>query len=200
MSKKITIVVLAISIIIITSEVNETTYSMSFDLTNSQINEAIEYGKKNRRMSLKEFITPWVAHIGDNIGWATLYTAYHNIAFKSKKAAIERREMSQSEILRALYIKENMTFTVSVFGDYMEFARGYNAFLSCGDKTIYPIYSYLPEYAEPSRFYPNSPSFVAGCVFKFPKENIAPNSNITLLVTSPEGKELKFAFDLAKIK
>ncbi len=173
---------------------------MSFNLTNSQINEAIEYGKKNRRMSLKEFIKPWVIHLGDEIGWATLYTAYHNVAFKSKKAAVERREMSQGEILRALYIKENMTFTVSVFGDYMEFARGYNAILSCGDKTIYPIYSYFPEYAEPSSFYPNLPSFVAGCVFKFPKEDVAPNSNITLLVTSPEGKELKFVFVLAKIK
>ncbi len=173
---------------------------MSFNLTNSQINEAIEYGKKNRRMSLKEFIKPWVAYLGDEIGWATLYTAYHNIAFKSKKAAVERREMSHGEILRALHIKENMTFTVSVFGDYMEFARGYNAILSCRDKTIYPIFSYFPEYAEPSRFYPNSPSFVAGCVFKFPKEDIGPNSNITLLVTSPEGEELKFVFDLAKIR
>ncbi len=173
---------------------------MSFNLTNSQINEAIEYGKNNRRMSLKEFIKPWVIHLGDEIGWATLYTAYHNVAFKSKKAAVERREMSQGEILRALYIKKNMTFTVSVFGDYMEFARGYNAILSCGDKTIYPIYSYFPEYAEPSSFYPNLPSFVAGCVFKFPKEDINTNSNITLLVTSPEGKELKFVFVLAKIK
>ncbi len=173
---------------------------MSFNLANSQINEAIEYGKKNRRMSLKEFIKPWVVHLGDEIGWATLYTAYHNVAFKSKKAAVERREMSQGEILRALHIKENMTFTVSVFGDYMEFARGYNAICSCGDKTIYPIYSYFPEYAEPSSVYPNLPSFVAGCVFKFPKEDIDPNSNITLLVTSPEGKELKFVFVLTKIK
>jgi hypothetical protein len=200
MNKKVIIIALAICIITITILTNKTTYSMSFNLTNSQINEAIEYGKKNRRMSLKEFIKPWVVHLGDEIGWATLYTAYHNVAFKSKKAAVERREMSQGEILRALHIKENMTFTVSVFGDYMEFARGYNAILSCGDKTIYPIYSYFPEYAEPSSVYPNLPSFVAGCVFKFPKEDIDPNSNITLLVTSPEGKELKFVFVLAKIK
>jgi hypothetical protein len=200
MSKKTIIVALAICIITIPSLTNETAYSMCFNLTNSQINEAIEYGKENRRMALKEFINPWVTYLGDDTGWATLYTAYHNVAFKSKKAAVERREMSQGEILRALYIKENMTFTVSVFGDYMEFARGYNAILSCGEKTIYPIYSYFPEYAEPSSFYPNSPSFVAGCVFKFPKEDIGPNSNITLLVTSPEGKEFKFDFDLAKIK
>lgn len=200
MSKKSIIVALVICIITIPSLTNETAYSMCFNLTNSQINEAIEYGKENRRMALKEFINPWVIYLGDDTGWATLYTAYHNVAFKSKKAAVERREMSQGEILRALYIKENMTFTVSVFGDYMEFARGYNATLACGEKTIYPIYSYFPEYAEPSSFYPNSPSFVAGCVFKFPKEDLGPNSTITLSVTSPEGKELNFDFDLAKIK
>jgi hypothetical protein len=200
MSKKVIIATIAVCIITISSLNDETVYSMSFNLTNSQINEAIEFGKEKRRMSLKEFMSPWAVHLGDKTGWATLYTAYLNVAFKSKKAAVERRELSQGEILKALYIKENMTFTVSVFGDYMEFARGYNAILSCGDKTIYPIFSYFPEYAEPSSFYPNSPSFVAGCVFKFPKEDIGPNSNITLLVTSPEGSELKFTFDLSTIK
>ena len=197
MSKKIMI---ALVICIMTDLVGKTTYSMSFNLTGSQINEAIEYGKKNRRMSLKEFIEPWVVSLGENKGWATLYTPYHNVAFKSKKAAVERRKLSQGEILRALHIKENLTFTVSVFGDYMEFARGYNAILTCGEKTIYPVFSYLPEYAEPSKFYPKTPTYVAGCVFKFPTEEIDPNSEITLLVSSPEGEILKFAFDLAKIK
>ena len=68
MSKKAIIVALAICIITITSLTNETAYSMSFNLTNSQINEAIEYGKKNRRMELKEFINPWVTHLGDDTG------------------------------------------------------------------------------------------------------------------------------------
>lgn len=191
----------AIVICIITINLRmETAYCMFFNLTNSQIKEAIEFGKKNRRMSLKEFVSPWAVRLGEKTGWATLYTAYFNVAFKSKKAAVERREMSQGEILKALSIGENMTFTVSVFGDYMEFAKGYNAILYCGDKTLYPIFSYFPEYAEPSSFYPNSPSFVAGCVFKFPKEDIDPNSTINLLVTSPEGNELKFTFDLSTIK
>lgn len=197
MNKK-TIIILIIFLIAIL--IDKTTYCMSFNLTSSQINEAIDYGKNNRRASLKEFIKPWVVHLSEKTGWATLYTAYHNIAFKAKKAAVERRELSQSEILRALYIKENLTFTVSVFGDYMEFAKGYNAILSCKDKTIYPVFSYFPEYAEPSKFYPNSPTFVAGCVFKFPIEDVNPNSDITLLVTSPEGGKLKFTFALAKIK
>jgi hypothetical protein len=197
MCKKI-IIVVAISIII--NLATRPTYGLSYSLTSSQINEAIEYGKKNKRASLQDFIRPWVISLGEKAGWATLYSAYHNVAFKSKKAAVERRDLSQSEIFRALQIKEYVTFTVSVFGDYMEFARGYNAFLSFGEETIYPVFSYMPEFAEPSKFYPNTPTFVAGCVFKFSKEEIDPGSTVTLLVTSPEGDALEFVFDLSKIK
>lgn len=156
---------IALVLFIIMSLIDKTAYCMSFKLMSSQINEAIEYGKNNRRASLKDFTAPWVVHIGEKTGWATLWTPYHNVAFKAKKAAVERRTLSQNEIFRALHIKESMTFAVSVFGDYMEFARGYNAILYSEDKAIYPIFSYFPDYAEPSKFYPDSPAFVAGCVF-----------------------------------
>lgn len=192
--------VIALVFFAIMSLAYKTTFCMSVNLANKQINEAIEYGKTNRRASLKDFTAPWVVHLGEKKGWATLWTPYHNVAFKAKKAAVERRELSQSEILRALHIKESLTFAVSVFGDYMEFARGYNAMLYSKDKTIYPIYSYFPEYAEPSSFYPDEPAFVAGCVYKFPIEDINQNSEVRLLVTSPEGNELEFVFNLVRIK
>ncbi len=182
------------------SFVAKTTYSMSLKLTVSQINEAVEYGKKSKRLSPTEFAAPWVVRLDEKSGWATLWTPYHNVAFKAKKAAVEKRELSQGEILRALHIKESLTLVVSVFGKYMEFARGYNAILYSNDKPVYPIYSFFPEFAEPSSFYPEEPAFVAGCVYKFPIEDIDQNSNAKLLITSPEGKELEFDFNLVKIK
>lgn len=174
-------------------------FCMTFNLTSSQINEAIEYGQKNKLKSLREFTKPWVSYLGDKEGWATLWTPYHNIAFKSQKAAVEKRTLSQNELFKALRIKESLTFTVSVFGDYMQFARGYNAILYCNEKMIYPIFSYFPEFAEPSSFYPETPVYVAGCVFKFPMEEIITDSTITLVVTNPEGKEFKFPFDLTHV-
>ena len=54
--------------------------------------------------------------------------------------------------------------------------------------------------AEPSSFYPEEPAFVAGCVYKFSIEDINQNSEARLLITSPEGKELEFAFDLVNVK
>ena len=175
-------------------------YCMSVNLTVNQINEAIKYGHTNKRTSPKDFADPWVIHLDEKSGWATLWTPYHNVAFKAKKAAVERRELSQREILRALHIKESLTFVVSVFGEYMEFARGFNAILYSGGKTVYPIYSYLPDFAEPSSFYPEEPAFVAGCVYKFSIEDINQNSEARLLITSPEGKELEFVFDLVNVK
>ncbi len=197
MFKKIALILAVFTIISLTGR---TAYCLSLNLTPAQINEAIEYGKKNKRLSPTNFAKPWVVLLDEKSGWATLWTPYHNVAFKAKKATVEHRELSDGEILRALHFKESLTFVVSVFGGYMEFAKGYNAILYSEDKPIYPIYSYYPDYAEPSRFYPEEPAFVAGCVYKFPVENVNQNAALKLLVTSPEGQELEFPFDLVKIK
>jgi len=197
MLKKITLV---LAFFVIISLMGKTAYCVSLNLTPNQINEAIEYGKKNKRLSPTNFAGPWVVHLDEKSGWATLWTPYHNVAFKAKKATVEKRKLSEGEILRALHFKESLTFVVSVFGEYMEFAKGYNAILYSEDKPIYPMYSFLPDYAEPSRFYPEEPAYVAGCVYKFPVENINLDSTLKLLITSPEGKELEFPFDLVKIK
>ncbi len=192
--------VIVLTLFVIMSLAVKTTYCMSVNLTVDQINEAIKYGHTNKRTSPKDFAAPWVIHLDKKSGWATLWTPYHNVAFKAKKAAVERRELSQREVLRALHIKESLTFVVSVFGEYMEFARGYNAILYAEGKAVYPIYSYYPDFAEPSSFYPEEPAFVAGCVYKFSIEDINQNSEARLLITSPEGKELEFVFDLVNVK
>lgn len=197
MCRKIVIVLAFFAIMSLT---DKPVYCMSVNLTTNKINEAIKYGKTNRLASPQNFSAPWVVRLDEKKGWATLWTPYHNIAFKAKKAAVERRELSQGEILRALHIKESLTFVVSVFGEYMEFARGYNAILYSGNKTVYPIFSYFPDFAEPSSFYPEEPAFVAGCVYKFSIEDMNQNLEARLFVTSPEGKEFEFVFNLAKIK
>ncbi|MGR3174286.1 MAG: hypothetical protein ACUZ8N_06770 [Candidatus Scalindua sp.] len=192
--------VIVLTLFAIMSLIYNTAYGMSVNLTVVQINEAIKYGHTNKRTSPKDFAEPWIVRLDEKSGWATLWTPYHNVAFKAKKAAVERRELSQREILRALHIKESLTFVVSVFGEYMEFARGYNAILYSEGKAVYPIYSYFPEFAEPSSFYPEEPAFVAGCVYKFSIEDINQNSEVRLFVTSPEGKEHEFVFDLVNVK
>ena len=184
----------------IISLAGKTAYSVSLNLTPGQVNEAIEYAKKNKRLSPTNFSKPWVTNLGEKSGWATLWTPYHNVAFKAKKAAVEKRELSEGEILRALHFKESLTFVVSIFGNYMEFAKGYNAILYCEEKPVYPMYTFFPDYAEPSSFYPEEPVYVAGCVYKFPVDNINQSSTLKLLITSPEGEELEFPFDLVKIK
>jgi len=197
MLKKITLILALFTII---SLAGKTAYSVSLNLTPGQVTEAIEYAKKNKLLSPTNFSKPWVTNLGEKSGWATLWTPYHNVAFKAKKAAVEKRELSEGEILRALHFKESLTFVVSIFGNYMEFAKGYNAILYCEEKPVYPMYTFFPDYAEPSSFYPEEPVYVAGCVYKFPVDNINQSSTLKLLITSPEGEELEFPFDLVKIK
>ncbi len=57
-----TILVLAFFTII--SLMGKTAYCVSLNLTPIQINEAIEYGKKNKRLSPTNFAEPWVVHLG----------------------------------------------------------------------------------------------------------------------------------------
>jgi hypothetical protein len=85
MLKKITLILALFTII---SLAGKTAYSVSLNLTPSQVNEAIEYGKKNKRLSPTNFAGPWVVHLDEKSGWATLWTPYHNVAFKSKKTPI----------------------------------------------------------------------------------------------------------------
>jgi len=95
MLKKITLV---LAFFVVISLMGETAYCVSLNLTPDQINEAIEYGKKNKRLSPTNFAAPWVVHLDEKSGWATLWTPYHNVAFKAKKATVERRELSEGEI------------------------------------------------------------------------------------------------------
>ncbi len=193
-------IILILAFFTIISQMNKSAYCVSLDLTPNQISEAIEYGKKNKLLSPTKFAEPWVVRLDEKSGWATLWTPYHNVAFKAKKATVEKRELSEGEILRALHFKESLTFVVSIFGNYMEFAKGYNAILYSEDKPVYPMYTFHPDFAEPSSFYPEEPAYVAGCVYKFPVENINQNLTLKLLITSPDGKELEFPFDLVNIK
>lgn len=170
------------------------------NMGSDDISHAIKYGKENKGTLLGDFAKQWTVNLGKEIGWATLYTGFHNLAYKSRKASIEHKELTPNEIDKALEMSKDLTFTVSILGDYMDFAREYHAMLKLGKDLIAPSYEYVPEYAESSEFWPESPDSVAGCVFKFPIDGIKDDSLVTLILRPFDGDVLQFSFDLSKMK
>lgn len=176
------------------------THAVSLELSAEQIKEAIEYGQKNRNMEIALFSKPWTICKEKGIGAATLFTPFHNIAYKARKFAVERREFTQHDIVQAAEIGDAFTFSVTVYGDEYNFCANYTAKLYYKDDVIQPEFEFAPEIAEASEFWPDPPSHAARLVFKFPTKDIDLNALIMLAVVAPGGEETVFDFPLSKIK
>ena len=169
-------------------------------LTPEQIQEAIVYGQKNKNLDMAAFSKPWTVSLGKGHGSASLFTAYHNLAYKARKAAVERREFTNQNIQEALDVGNTLTFSVTVYGEEDNFAMRYTAKIYQKDDVIQPEFEFAPEIADASEFWPNSPSNTARLVFKFPAKDIDLNTLITFVIVAPGGEEIPFDFDLSKMK
>lgn len=170
------------------------------NMTPQQVKEALAYGKAGKEVAMAEFSREWTVSLGEKVGWATLYTPFHNLAYKARKAAVEKRELEEQETHKALDIKQPLSFSVTVLSDSLYYTRQRPSYLRYGDKVVPSVYEFIPDICENSNFFPDSPGYVAACVYKFPMKDIDPNSQVTLVVIKPEGEELHFPIDLSKMR
>lgn len=175
-------------------------YAVNLKLTPEEIQEAVEYGQKNKNMDMAAFSKQWTVSLDKGKGAATVFTPYHNIAYKVRKAAVERKEFTSKDIQDALEIGNALTFSVTVYGDEYDFAMHCTAKLYQKEAVIHPEFEFLPEIADASEFWPDSPSNLARLVFKFPVKGIDLSVPITLAAIAPGGDETLFNFDLLKMK
>ena len=169
-------------------------------LTPEQIQEAIVYGQKNKTLDMAAFARPWTVSLGKGQGSASLFTPYHNLAYKARKAAVERKEFTNQNIIEALDIGDTLTFSVTVYGDEYDFPTRYSAKIYQKEEVIQPEFEFIPKIAEASEFWPDSPSHAARLVFKFPVKDIDLNTLVTFVIVAPGGEEIPFNFDLPKMK
>lgn len=176
-------------------------HAVLLELTTEQVQEAIEYGQKNKNISIAAFSRPWtISQDKKEKGSATLFTPFHNVAYKARKAAVERREFTGMDIQQALEIGDTFTFSVTVYGEDYNFSKYYSAQLYYKEDVIQPEFEFVPELADASEFWPDSPCHSARLVFKFPTKGIDLKALITLTVIAPGGEETLFDFDLSKMK
>ncbi len=174
--------------------------AMLIELTPAQVEEAIQRGKAGKKAGMAEFSKEWTVILGEKVGWATLYSRFHDLAYKARKAVMENRELSQDEIREILSKQDVITFSVTILTDYMYYNYHRPSTLSVGDDVRAASFEFVPQMCEDSTFFPESPYYVAGCVYSFSSEGIRPDSKVTLSVIKPDGNELAFEFDLSKMR
>ncbi|HHT9134426.1 MAG TPA: hypothetical protein ACFYD2_05960 [Candidatus Avalokitesvara rifleensis] len=173
---------------------------MLINLTPGQIEEAVEYGKAGKDTKMADFSKEWTVSLGEKVGWATLYSEFHNLAYKARKAAVEKRELFPHEVKKALERRDVLTFSVTVMTDSLYYNYHRPSTLRIGDRVLPAAYEFQPKMCEDSDYFPESPYYVAACVYQFPIQGIEPNSKIILTVLKPEGDEINFDFDLSKLR
>ncbi|HLA38328.1 MAG TPA: hypothetical protein VJZ02_07660 [Candidatus Brocadiales bacterium] len=170
------------------------------ELTPKQFLEATEYGQKEKDKAMVDFAREWTVNLGEQVGWATLYTPFHSLAYKARKAAVEHRELTEKEVKKALGDGGTLTFSATILSDALYYTRQRPATLRQGETVVTSSYEFLPDVCENSNFFPESPAYMASCVYKFPLKDLSLEAPVTLVVIKPTGEELLFNFDLSKMR
>lgn len=170
------------------------------ELTPKQFLEAMEYGQKEKDKALVAFAGEWTVNLGEQVGWATLYTPFHSLAYKARKAAVEHRELTDKEIKKAMGDGGALTFSATILSDAPYYTRQRPATLRQGETVVTSSYEFLPDVCENSNFFPESPAYMASCVYRFPHKDISLETPVTLVIITPTGEERLFPFDLSGIR
>ena len=173
-------------------------------LSEEEIQQAIEYGRKRAKLTFIEFAKDWTIDLGyeEGKGMATLITPFLRVALIGKKAAELGQKVDRKLIHMALEKEIGyIHFKLQLYGDTPTFGRELKIYLEYKGKKIFPSYLHLPPYSEFTRDYYN---VVKGDV-KFAKSGIPDDARIKLVVFYPEkgtrkASTCEFIFDLKKYR
>ncbi len=175
--------------------------AIQLNLTGKDIEEAFEYGTKGRDLSHAELLSAWRVNLGEGVGSASIVTPFGRIVVLGKEMADRLRDPNEREIKEALdENKGKLVFGCTLYGDDTLFADQYKAVLMYKDKKIEPSKKKVPSSGDFTRFYPDSPRFRALCFYIFDVGKIDPNAKVILILKNGDGEELKFPFDLSKLR
>lgn len=174
---------------------------IQLELKEKDLREAIEYGRARRELSHPELMKDWRLDLGYGVGSATIITPFAGIAILAKEAALKLMEPSEYDIKKSLEEKKDqLSFGCALYGETLDFADKYSAVLEYKGQKLDPSFKNVPSAADYTRTYPKSPRYWALCFYRFSVGPVDTQATVTLILKSPEGKELKFPFDLSKVR
>ena len=156
----------------------------SFSLGERERQDAIAAGR--RSVVSEEFGAEWRARnaSGETL---TVMTPFHRLALAARNAAFKGEELKPKEIDSA--IKETggkLTVWVTLKGGAPEFARFYAPVLLDGKAEIKPTFVQN----ERTALRTEDGGYAARCLYVFPADALGGKSRFTLVVRTPEAKEV----------
>lgn len=177
-------------------------YAVYFSLSDEQIKEAIEYGKRNKNTDNVSFLSEWVNVSSDGYEWAALNTKFSILAYEAKQAAPASRKLTETRIFQLISeVEDILSFRVVLYGNSPEFARDYHAVLLYKNKPIQPVNEQNDAHAKPTNLGIRIPAtYRATCCYDFPNYYIESDDEVTLIILSPLNKERRFVFNLKEMR
>ena len=182
--------------------VSENANAVYYSLSDEQIRQAIEYGENSKDTDYFAFLDEWTTVAGDGYEWATLNTKFSLLAYEARRAALESRKLTQTEIIRfPLEAEDILSFHVVLYGNSSDFTKDYHAVLVYKNKPIQPIIEQNDTHAKPANLGVRiSTSYRAICKYEFPNYYVEPDAEVILVIISPLNKERMFVFHLKEMR
>ena len=182
--------------------VSENANAVYYSLSDEQIRQAIEYGENSKDTDYFVFLDEWTTVAGDGYEWATLNTKFSLLAYEARRAALESRKLTQTEIIQfPLEAEDILSFHVVLYGNSSDFTKDYHAVLVYKNKPIQPIIEQNDTHAKPANLgVIISTSYRAICKYEFPNYYVEPDAEVILVIISPLNKERMFVFHLKEMR
>lgn len=176
------------------------------DLTPQQLQEAIQWGQENLKerrqkgLPVDKLEEEWAVELGEGKGRAYLHTLFERVSFQARHYAAIRMELPQREIDNIFVLtKGKLVFELTLYGGEHRFAEKYRVRLLAGEETVDPrdvdVFKGMPSGLEDPEL-----AFKATYIARFPLEGIEPQSQVTVVAIGPKGQEVRFPFDLSKMR
>lgn len=173
-------------------------------LTEQQIQTAIAHGKATYEQArasgraVDDLEPEYVVNLGPEVGLAMLFTEFATLALETRRWQAIGQELKAEDIERILLsVRGRLVVSVVVVGPQRDFLRQATARLLQEGRRISPVnwevFLGNPEPGSPRRY-------AAPAQYKFSVKDVDLNAPATLLISAADGREIRFDFDLARVR
>ncbi|HQU31748.1 MAG: hypothetical protein HRU72_03090 [Planctomycetia bacterium] len=173
-----------------------------YNLSDEQVEQAIEYGEKNNDLDYMTFLSEWVVISQEGYEWAALNTKFNLLAYEAKQASLSARKLTEAQIYHSFLKTEDiLSFHVVLYGNSPDFSKDYHAVLLYKNKPIQPVTEQNDTHARLANFGIRlAAGYRATCRYDFPDYYVEPDEEVTLIILSPLNKERRFVFHLKEMR